>query len=260
MLTLTLASSLAVQGIFFLAASRYRTDKVTDLSYALTFLVLTFLLVSGREDAGPAHWVLAGMVVVWAIRLGAYLFIRILRMKRDVRFDGIRERFWSFLRFWILQGLVVWAVMLPVILWFGGSPGRPGWMVPGFLIWAVGLVTETVADVQKFRQKARPEGARRWIESGLWRYSRHPNYLGELLCWWGVFFYVAPALGAWSALAALGPLSLTCLLLFVTGVPALERGADQKWGADAAYQAYKRQTPVLIPRLPVRRALRQEAG
>ena len=113
--------------------------------------------------------------------------------------------------------------------------------------WVVGLVIETIADAQKFRYKSR-EGARaQWMDSGIWRYSRHPNYFGELLCWWGLFIFVAPGLGWWVVVGAVGPIAITGLLLFVTGIPTLEKTADRKWGRDPAYAEYRRRTNRLIP-------------
>lgn len=247
MLALTLAVSGAVQAMFFALAARYRTDKVTDLSYGLTFIGVTLLLLFTREHPDTAHWILAGMILLWALRLTVYLFVRILRIQRDPRFDGVREHFWKFLRFWVFQGLVVWTLMLPATLWFPKAAGWDAFKGAGLLIWAAGLVIETLADLQKYRQKTTPRGRARWVESGLWKYSRHPNYFGELLCWWGVFLYVATDLEGLGALAALGPLTLTVLLVFVTGIPILERQADRQWGRDAAYREYKERTSVLIP-------------
>ena len=116
----------------------------------------------------------------------------------------------------------------------------------GVGIWALGLVIEAVADQQKFAFKK--AGRARWTDVGLWRLSRHPNYFGELLCWWGVFLFTAGQLtGLDLALGLVGPLSITGVLVFLTGIPPLEASADAKWGADPAYQAYKRATPVLVP-------------
>ncbi len=233
----TFAFSMAVQAVFFAFAAGLKTDKVTDLSYGLTFVLLALGLVlfTGRTD-GPSI-AAATMVAAWGVRLAGYLFFRILRMGRDARFDGIRERFVSFAKFWLLQGIAVWAIMLPVTLWFGAAPG--GWGIDkaaALVIWFAGLLIETVADIQKFRHKSSAAGRHRWTDTGLWRHARHPNYFGELLCWWGVFAFVARDLGAWALLGALGPLMITLLLLFVSGVPPLERSAERKWGHLAEYQ------------------------
>ena len=246
-LLFTLSISLLIQGAFFVFAAILKTDKVTDLSYGLTFVVLAWvLMLQSAPGQGPQR-ILALMVTVWGIRLAVYLLYRIIQMKRDPRFDGIRERFWKFFQFWFFQGVVVWIIMPPVTLWFPNSGPWDALKSLGVLVWAVGLIIETVADVQKFRAKTRRSGATRWTASGLWRYSRHPNYFGELLCWWGVFIFVAGDLSGWAWLAGIGPMTLTYLLLYVTGIPMLEKGAERKWGQDPDYQAYKRETRVLIP-------------
>ncbi len=106
---------------------------------------------------------------------------------------------------------------------------------------------ESVADQQKFAFKQTPGGRGRWTDTGLWRYSRHPNYFGELLCWWGIFVFVAPGLGAWSLLALVGPLAITAILLFATGIPTLEASATRKWGENPEYHAYRARTRSLVP-------------
>jgi len=243
----TFVISLLIQAVFFLIAAPLKTDKVTDLSYGLTFIALALILLFQNNPSQPAQLALASMVVVWGIRLAGYLLYRITRIKRDPRFDGIRERFWKFLQFWLFQGIVVWVIMLPVTLWFGNpGPWRP-MMFAAVIVWLAGLLIETVADIQKFRYKTLAGEDARWMASGLWQYSRHPNYFGELLCWWGVFLFTAGDLGVWTWLAVLGPLSLTVILLYVTGIPTLERSAERKWGSDPGYRQYRKTTSMLIP-------------
>jgi len=246
-LLLTLGLSLLVQAIFFAFAATLETDKVTDLSYGSTFVLIAVALLTHSDAEGAAPFVLAGMAIAWGVRLSGYLLYRIVHMGRDARFDGIRERFWSFFRFWLFQGLAVWVILLPVTLWFS----RPGpwtfWMGTGAAIWLMGLVIEAVADQQKFAFKRTPQGRSRWTDTGLWRYSRHPNYFGELLCWWGVFLFAAPDLGGWIALAVVGPIAITGILLFATGIPTLDASARRKWGDDPEYQAYRRRTRTLVP-------------
>lgn len=250
--TLTLAICLGVQAVFFAGAAALKTDKVTDLSYSLTFIIaaITLLIESGATTNASAL-VLTAMVVAWGARLAIYLFTRIMHMQRDARFDGIREHFWPFFKFWFFQGLAVWAIMLPVTVWFRAPGAWSALHGVGFVIWAAGLAIEGVADQQKFRHKKSP-GAR-WTSIGLWRFSRHPNYFGELLCWWGVFIFVAGDLSGSSIFVALaGPLAISVVILFLTGVPQLEASADKKWGNDPAYQAYKRSTSLLVLWPPTR--------
>jgi steroid 5-alpha reductase family enzyme len=245
----TFTLSMSIQAVFFVFAASLKTDKVTDLSYGLTFPILASVLLF-RHPAGMPAVVLTWMVVTWGARLAAYLLYRIIHMKRDARFDGVREHFWKFFQFWFFQGVAVWVIMLPVTLWFR-APAPWTWpMGMGLAVWMAGLAIETVADAQKFTFK-RDGGRDRWMSSGLWRYSRHPNYFGELLCWWGVFVYVMPALSGWSWLGVIGPVAITCLLLFITGIPTLEASARRKWGGDPEYQAYRKRTSRLVP-MPVR--------
>jgi steroid 5-alpha reductase family enzyme len=243
----TLGISLLIQAVFFAFAAALRTDKVTDLSYGLSFVIIAIvLLVEGDPRAMP-QLALAAMVVLWGIRLAGYLLFRIVQMGRDKRFDGVRENFWRFFRFWLFQGLAVWVIMLPVTIWFG-SPGT--WqplMTAATILWATGLAIETIADAQKFAVKRQADGESRWMDSGLWRYSRHPNYFGELLVWWALFLFVARDLRGWQWAAALGPLTITLLLLRVSGIPTLERSAARKWGANPDYLAYVKRTSRLVP-------------
>jgi steroid 5-alpha reductase family enzyme len=246
-LLFTLGMSLLVQAIFFAFAASLRTDKVTDLSYGLTFVVIAVALFLRSDATGLAPLLLVGMVVAWGVRLGSYLVYRIWSIGRDERFDGIREDFVRFLTFWLFQGVAVWLIILPVTLWFSRPGPWTAWMGVGATIWLAGLVIESVADQQKFAFKQTPEGRERWTDAGLWRYSRHPNYFGELLCWWGVFVFAAPRLGAWAFLALVGPLTVTGILLFATGIPTLEASARRKWGENPEYQAYRARTRTLVP-------------
>ena len=246
-LLITLAICLGIQAVFFVFAASLKTDKVTDLSYSLTFVIvaITLLMLSGATSNVSAL-VVTAMVVAWGLRLASYLLTRILHMKRDARFDGIREHFLPFLKFWFFQGVAVWVIMLPVTVWFR-APGA--WSMlrsAGLLVWSVGLVIEAVADQQKFNYK-RTLGAK-WTDVGLWRISRHPNYLGELMCWWGVFLFVLSDLSGSGVIVGLfGPLAISVVILFLTGVPQLEESAEKKWGGDPAYRQYVRTTGLIIP-------------
>ena len=247
----SLGVALAVNGGFFAVAAVRKTDVVTDLSYSLTFALLAIVLPF--TGAGkPVQLVASLLVVVWALRLGGYLFRRILRTKVDHRFDGIRENTLRFARFWFLQAITVAVVMLPVsyLLDREHPPGFGAWSIAGAVVWLVGFLVEAVADAQKTAFKAKDENRGRFVSTGLWRYSRHPNYFGEMLVWWGLFVYVVPVLhGAGFAVVA-GPVYITLLLLFVTGIPPLERSADAKHGDKAAYRDYKRRTSILVPLPP----------
>ena len=250
----SLILSFALQAVLFLFAVLLVTDKVTDLAYSLAFIVLCLIFFfTGGGPLAP-RLLLTTLVVAWGLRLGSYLFIRILKTGRDARFDGIRERPSKFAVFWAMQALTVWIVMLPVTVFLSMQEvprSSPLYWI-GALVWLCGIVIETLADGQKYRFRLDPANRGRWIDGGLWRYSRHPNFFGESLCWWGVFLATVPAWSGALWLTAAGPAAITLLLLFATGVPTVERSSDAKYGNDPGYQKYKRTTSLFVP-LPPRK-------
>lgn len=256
-LFLTFLVTVVIQALCFLFAALFKTDKITDISYSLTFVFLALMLLA-LSDLSPVQWLIAGAVTVWGLRLGGYLFYRIIRMGRDKRFDGIREKFFSFLMFWVFQAAVVWLCMLPATIALSiGDLAAPDWLVwLGAGMWLVGFAIEAVADQQKFAFKNDPTTSSRWIESGLWKYSRHPNYFGEVLLWWGVFVMSLPALTGSPLLLAiglLGPVCITGILLFFSGIPPLEKKYAERYGDDPAYQTYRARTSLFVP-LPPRKS------
>jgi steroid 5-alpha reductase family enzyme len=246
---IALGISVAINAVFFAFAALLRTDKVTDLSYSLSFVALTLLLLFLGGHVTPLHVVTAALICAWGIRLGAYLFSRILKTGVDHRFDDMRDHPLRFARFWVLQAVTVWVVMLPAIRLFAlpGNPRLSVLSIAGVALWVIGFVVEVASDAQKSAFKKDPANRDRFIASGLWRYSRHPNYFGESLLWWGLFIAMAPVFSGWGFLVAIGPVFLTLLLLFVSGVPLLEKSADKKYGGEPAYQDYKRRTSVFLP-------------
>ena len=248
----SLVISLIINMAFFAFAALLRTDKVTDLSYSLSFFIMAPILLfsAGRPIPGGSA-IVASAIMIWALRLGTYLFRRILVMKNDERFDDKRDDFFAFLRFWILQTVVAWLVMLPyaLVLTQPDAVYPAAMFVPGLLIFTSGLILETISDRQKFRFRSNPENRNRWMDRGLWSRSRHPNYFGEILLWWGLFITVLPNLRGWMLLAALGPVALSLLITFVSGVPILEKSAEKRYGDNPEFRKYRDSTPKMIPRL-----------
>lgn len=246
---LALAISLGINLAFFILASVLKTDKFTDFTYGLTFIILAFLFLFKNQTFYPYQLLLILMVVLWGIRLITYLLARILKIKKDNRFDGIREKPLKFLQFWFFQGLTVWIIMLPSVYLLNKAEPRllsPG-MALGVIIWVLGLIIETISDWQKFSFKNQPQNKNLWIQSGLWKYSRHPNYFGEMLCWWGIYVFALPFFQGLSWLTVVSPLFITFILLFVSGIPPLEKRYDSKYADNKKYQDYKKRTSVLIP-------------
>jgi steroid 5-alpha reductase family enzyme len=194
------------------------------------------------------------LVVIWAGRLGTFLFRRILKAGKDERFDTIKVSFIRFLNTWTLQGLWV-SLTLAAALVAITTTNRKDlglFALIGFSVWIFGFCIEAVADTQKSRFRADPENREKFIKSGLWAWSRHPNYFGEIVIWIGVAIIALPVMQGWQWIALISPVFVTLLLTRISGVPLLERRADKKWGGQEDYEDYKKHTSVLIPRPPTR--------
>lgn len=250
---LSALSSLVVNGIFFAYAASRKTDVVTDLSYSLSFALVSVILIFRNYGASPVALIPAFLTIVWAVRLGGYLFTRIIKIKVDHRFDDKRDNPVEFAKFWILQAVAVFVILLPVVASIA-SPVAPRTFGPfeiaGVVLWIAGFLLEIVADFQKAIFKK--DGKSLFITTGVWSWSRHPNYFGETVLWWALFIYAIPALSGFFWVTILGPISITLLLLFVSGIPLLEKSADAKYGSDPVYREYKRRTSVFVPLPPKR--------
>ncbi|WP_370586131.1 DUF1295 domain-containing protein [Tessaracoccus sp. MC1679] len=207
------------------------------------------MLLTPSVDARAV--LLASLVLVWAARLGTFLVRRVHRAGKDDRFDELKPSVVRFLNVWTLQGL--WVTLTAAAAWVSiTSAARVGldlFALVGFVVWAVGFGIEIVADLQKSRFNADPAHKGRFISTGLWGRSRHPNYFGEIVLWTGVAIIALPTLDGWQWVALISPLFVALLLTKVSGVPLLEKKADSKWGGQPDYEAYKASTPVLFPKL-----------
>ncbi len=240
-----------VQWVAFVPAFALQTEHFYDLVGSLTYLsVVAFALVTvGVDDSRSL--LLALLVGVWALRLGTFLFRRIRAAGADRRFDRIKTRAPRFFVAWTLQGLWVFLTLCAALAAITRqSPTELGALdLLGLLVWTAGFLIEAAADRQKsaFR-KANPG---QFVDTGLWAWSRHPNYFGEIVLWSGVALIAASTLGGWARLTTLiSPLFVILLLTRVSGIPLLERRADERWGGQPDYEAYKARTPVLLPSAP----------
>ncbi len=247
LILISLGVSIALQIILFFPAYLFKTDKLTDMGYGLTFILLGLIFLLRSETTADKS-LLFGMIFAWGLRLITYLVIRVIKVGKDARFDQIRGSFTKFLTFWVGQGFSVWIIMIPTLIYLNSDTSGFGPLsFLGFLIWGSGLFIETIVDLQKFKFKNNPKNKGKWIQSGLWKYSRHPNYFGEILCWVGVYTYCLNSLSGLNVLIGLvSPVFITSLLLFVTGIPKLEQRYDKKYGKKKKYQEYKRKTSKLI--------------
>ena len=243
-LFLALFISLGIQIVLFIIAYSIKTDKLTDISYSLTFAIISIIIYI-KSSRSILHLLLLFMILIWSLRLGIYLLIRINKIGKDKRFDNIRDRFFKFLGFWIVQGFTVWFVLINSILYFDSSPRVNGLIVFGIIIWILGLLIEGIADHQKFVFKNNLRNKNNFIQSGLWRYSRHPNYFGEFLMWLGIYLLTIDALDLTNKLISLiSPFYLLIILIFVSGIPILERSYEKRYGRE--WKDYKDRTSMFI--------------
>jgi steroid 5-alpha reductase family enzyme len=250
-LMVCIGTAFLIQWLVFLHAWRFQTERFFDLTGSLTYLSV-LLLALAFGNGGPRALLIAILVAIWALRLGTFLFQRVSRDGQDRRFDRIKTRFSTFFMTWTLQGL--WVSLTAACGLAAMTTTTPAPLdlsaIAGTLVWLTGFTIEAVADRQKTRFRADPANRSRFIDEGLWAWSRHPNYFGEILLWIGVAIIALPALTGWQHLTLISPLFVYLLLTRISGVGMLERRADRVWGDDPAYQAYKARTPVLLLRRP----------
>jgi len=242
------AAAFAIQWIAFIPAWYLQTERFFDLTGSITFLVLTAgaLLVRGGFD--PRSLVVAAAIAVWALRLGPFLFLRVRRDGEDRRFRQIKPNFSLFLMTWTLQGLWVSLTAAPALAALLASESTPpDWtLATGLVLWILGFAVEVTADAQKTRFRAVPGNRNRYITSGLWAWSRHPNYFGEIVLWTGIAVIAAPALEGWQLATLVSPLFVWLLLTRISGVRMLEARANRKWRDDPGYRDYVRRTNKLL--------------
>lgn len=248
---LAVAMAFLAQWVVFIPAFLLQSEKFFDLTGSLTYItvITVTLILSGAPDARAI--LVFVMVLVWAARLGPFLFRRVRKAGKDDRFDEIKPSFLRFLNVWTLQGLWVTLTLAAALVAITSSFRKELdiFAILGLLIWVLGFGLEVVADLQKSRFNADPANKGRFINTGLWSRSRHPNYFGEITLWVGIAVMALPVLRGWQWIALISPVFVTLLLTKVSGIPLLEKKADKKWGGQEDYEAYKRKTPALIPRL-----------
>jgi len=245
--------TVAMQFSFFLVACTCKFDKVTDFAGGTNFVVLavlTFFL------SGTYQWrqvLLTVCVVLWGLRLSGYLLYRIIKIGEDDRFDDKRSDPIKFAAFWIFQAVWVFTVSLPVIFVNAPSSSSPLFEdftpmdIIGGILFVIGLLTEAISDQQKFSFRNNPENRGKWCQVGFWKISRHPNYFGEITLWIGVFLISTSICVDAQWVGVLSPLFTASILLFLSGIPLLEKKSDERHRSKEEYLDYKKKTSPLIP-------------
>ncbi|KAG6614074.1 Plasma membrane protein [Phytophthora cinnamomi] len=259
MLLICLGVTVFMQCSFFAVAYTCQFDKVTDLAGALNFIVLAVLSLVLQGVYNARSIVATCLQVAWALRLGSFLLLRVLKRGKDERFDEMRANCAAFFGFWVFQILWVFLVSLPVVL--ANSSGDQtdhsfgeARDIVGIAVWTVGMAVEYTADATKSAFNEDPKNKGKLLRSGVWKYSRHPNYFGEMLCWVGVTVLASAAFGGGETwfyyVSCVSPVSTFLVLMFLSGVPLAEDRYDERFGLDEAYVEYKRSTSPLVPLPP----------
>lgn len=249
------AICIGMQWVVWIPASIGQTERFYDLTGGLTYLtVVGFSLWAGSQSEPPSlrELIVSLLVVIWSLRLSSFLYLRIHRTGKDGRFDKLKTSPIRFLVPWTLQGLWVFLTMIVVIVINSQADSAPAlgvWDGIGLSIWILGFGIEVIADNQKTIFNTEPDNQGKWIDSGLWSYSRHPNYLGEILLWTGIAFFGISCFTGLERVAWISPIFIYLLLTKISGTPILDKRALEKWGDDPEYQKYRVNTPALIPRL-----------
>ena len=247
-----MALAFVVQWLVFVPAWLAHTEHYFDLTGSLTYLSVALLAAwAGNGDARSL--LIAGLVAVWALRLGTFLFARVRKAGEDRRFARMKHDFSQFLMTWTLQGLWVSVTFCAGLAAMTAVRTKPLGLFAacGGALWLVGFGIEVVADRQKQAFRADPSNADSFVTSGLWSWSRHPNYFGEIVLWIGIAVISAPVLEGWQRIAlVVSPVFVVVLLTQISGVRMLEVRADRRWGDDPEYQRYKKRTSVLVPLPP----------
>lgn len=243
---------LLTMSLWYWLSVRWKRMDIVDAAWGIGFIGITFLCIGIIGEISFRQAVLMTLVFVWGVRLTTHIVMRLRRGGEDPRYKELRK-IWgktlplrSYLQVFLLQGALLYVIALPIILSFRNDIGFPWNVVDtvGVLLWLLGFVFEAVGDAQLRAFVNNPRNKGKIMNQGLWKYSRHPNYFGEVCMWWGIGLIACSV--PFGYLGLLGPATLTYLILFVSGVPITEK----RYENDEAYVAYKMKTNRLLPWKP----------
>jgi len=255
-MTLFAVNLVAVAGFMsagWLISLLLKNAAIADALWGLGFVLVAWLTFFLADGFFPRKLLLALLVTIWGLRLFIHIAARSRGKGEDPRYAAWRaqygQRFWlvSFYKVFLIQALFLWVISIGVQYGQAAeTPARLTWLdAAGLALWLAGIITESVADYQLKRFLETPENRGRVMDRGLWRYSRHPNYFGESLVWWGIFVIVVSA--PWGFLTIVSPLVITYTLLRLTGVTLMEQ---TEFSDNPEYQAYIRRTSAFVPWFP----------
>lgn len=240
-----------IQWILFLPAYFFQTEKFYDIVGSFTYLTVvlyTFFSCYMSNGFNIGNLIISLLIITWALRLGSFLFLRICKEGEDRRFKLIKTSATRFFMTWTLQGMWVSVCSLSALTAMSSLTGVVvnGIFFIGIFIFIFGLLLEIIADYQKTQFRNKPENKGHFISSGLWAYSRHPNYVGEIVLWTGVSVMSFSSLSGVQYIALISPIFTYLLLVYVSGVRILEASGEKRWGHLKSYQEYLKNTPSLL--------------
>ena len=238
-----------IQWVLFIPAYMFQTEKFYDLSGSITYISVvsySFYNSYNSNDLNLGNIILSLLIIVWAIRLGSFLFIRIKKAGEDIRFREIKKSPSRFFMTWTLQGMWVSICSACALAGIANGIEINSYFYTGLLIFTLGFITEIIADNQKIKFRRDPINKDKFITSGIWKYSRHPNYLGEITLWLGISVISFSSLEGLELVTLISPIFTYLLLVYVSGVRILEYNGNKKWGHLDSYKKYKEKTPRLI--------------
>ncbi len=254
LLVICMGGSFLIHWFMFIPSFIAKSEKFYDITGTLAYLSLLTIasaltvLLSGISLSDRSLLLLI-LVSIWSLRLGLFLLYRVIQAGEDRRFRMIKVSFPRFFFTWTLSGLWVFitsANALAAII--NNVPlGNDLMSYFGILLWVFGFFFESIADEQKRRFRNNPKNANQFISHGLWRYSRHPNYFGEIVLWTGIALIAMPTLSGWQYSTIISPVFVFLLLTRISGINLLEARADKLWGHRMEYKHYKQTTPSLVP-------------
>ncbi len=232
----------------FIPSYALQTEHYFDLTGSLSYITTVIVAMVLNPSLDIRDLIICAMILVWAVRLGSFLFWRIKKDGQDKRFIVMKTKFTWFLLTWTLGGLWVLVTMAAGLAALTSNTtvelGILGYV--GIALWLFGFAVEVIADNQKTQFKKDPNNKDRFITSGLWSWSQHPNYFGEITLWLGLALFTYPVLSGWQLVTLISPIFVYLLLTRLSGIPTLDRLAKEKWGSDSDYIAYVEATSKLM--------------
>tara|TARA_Y100000741_G_scaffold180620_1_gene137305 strand:+ start:836 stop:1717 length:882 start_codon:yes stop_codon:yes gene_type:complete len=253
-LFICLMISFVLHWIAFIPAYLARTEKFYDIAGTVAYLSVLatasyLTMISSNNNLQLRSIIAIILVLIWALRLGIFLFVRVLKAGEDRRFREVKQNFSKFLVWWSVSALWVFLTAANALTMIINNVSFTDdfYFYFGLSLWFIGFSFEALADEQKRRFKSDKKNKDAFISTGLWGLSRHPNYFGEILLWVGMAVIALPTLIGWQYVTLISPIFIYFLLTRVSGVNLLEDRANQKWGGTEEYESYVKKTPVLIP-------------